>query len=111
MTVYHAQPHLNRDPFGQTVVPTHFVDVTPVMDGKRAALGAHESQQQWLDTSQAMSSYVQTMEDLGREVGQMSGAFHFAEGWRRRLHAGYCAPDADPLRMALEPRGALVCRR
>ena len=110
VTVYHAQPHLNRDPLGHTVVPTHFVDVTPVMNAKRAALGAHESQQQWLDTSQAMSSYVQTMEELGHEVGQMSGVFRYAEGWRRRLHAGYCAPDADPLRAALEPRGALVCR-
>jgi LmbE family N-acetylglucosaminyl deacetylase len=107
VTVYHAQPHLNREPLGQRVVPTHFVDVTGVMDGKRAALAAHASQQQWLDTSQAMSSYVQTMEDLGREVGQMSGRFAFAEGWRRRLHAGYCTPDADPLRAALEPRG--VC--
>jgi LmbE family N-acetylglucosaminyl deacetylase len=107
VTVYHAQPHLNREPLGGLVVPTHFVDVTGVMDGKRAALAAHASQQQWLDTSQAMSSYVQTMEALGREVGAMSGTFEVAEGWRRRLHAGYCEPDADPLRAALEPRG--VC--
>lgn len=107
VTVYHAQPHLNREPVGPVIVPTHFVDVTGVMDGKRVALGAHASQQQWLDTSQAMSSYVQTMEDLGGEVGRMSGRFAFAEGWRRRMHAGYCEPDADPLRAALEPRG--VC--
>lgn len=108
VTVYHAQPHLNRDPLGAVVRPTHFVDVTDVMDGKRAALAAHESQQQWLDASQAMSSYVATMEALGREVGTMCGRFAYAEGWRRRLHAGYCAPEADPLRGALEPGGTLV---
>ena len=107
VTVYHAQPHLNREPLGQRVVPTHFGDVTTGMDAERRALEAHEGQQQWLDTSQAMSSYVQTLEDLAREVGQMSGRFTFAEGWRRRQHPGYCAPDADPLREALESRG--VC--
>jgi LmbE family N-acetylglucosaminyl deacetylase len=110
VTVYHAQPHLNRDPLGQPVVPTHFVDIAPVLDRKRAALQAHASQQRWLDASQAMSSYVDTLEQLGREVGEMSGRFTYAEGWRRRLHAGYCAPDADPLRDALAPRGALVVR-
>lgn len=110
VTVYHAQPHLNREPLGGVVTPTHFVDVTGVLDDKRAALRAHASQQHWLDASQAMSSYVQTLEDLGREVGTMSGTFTFAEGWRRRLHAGYCAPEADPLRAALEPRGVCVVR-
>ncbi len=108
VTVYHAQPHLNREPLGGLVRPTHFVDVTDVLPTKRAALAAHASQQQWLDASQAMSSYVTTMEALGREVGAMSGRFAHAEGWRRRLHAGYCAPEADPLREALEPAGVLV---
>lgn len=108
VTVYHAQPHLNRDPLGQPVVPTHFVDVTPMLERKRAALQAHASQQRWLDASQAMSSYVDTLEQLGREVGEMSGRFTYAEGWRRRLHAGYCEPDADPLRDALAPQGALI---
>lgn len=107
VTVYHAQPHLNRDPLGRPVVPTHFIDITNVMETKRAALAAHASQQGWLDTSQAMSSYLRTMEELGRTVGTMSGTFMYAEGWRKRLHAGYCAQDADPLRDALQPRG--VC--
>lgn len=110
VTVYHAQPHLNRDPLGARVVPTHFVDVTAVLDRKRAALQAHASQQQWLDASQAMSSYVATLEQLSREVGEMSGTFAHAEGWRRRMHAGYCAPDADPLRDALAPRGVLIVK-
>lgn len=101
VTVYHAQPHLNRDPLGAVVRPGLFVDIGAVMDTKRAALAAHESQRAWLDASQGMDSYVKTMEDLGREVGAMSGRFEFAEGWRRHLHAGFCAPEADPLRAVL----------
>jgi len=27
----------------------------------------------------------------------------YAEGWRRRHHVGFCAPDADPLYAALKP--------
>lgn len=101
VTVYHAQPHLNRDPLGAVVRPGLFVDITSVMATKRAALAAHDSQKLWLDQTQGMDSYVKTMEDLGREVGAMSGRFEFAEGWRKHLHAGFCAPDADPLRQAL----------
>ncbi len=105
VTVYHAQPHLNRDPLGAVVRPGLFVDIGSVIDTKRRALAAHESQRLWLDQTQGMDSYVKTMEDLGREVGAMSGRFEFAEGWRRHLHAGFCAPDADPLQAALAEHG------
>ncbi len=101
VTVYHAQPHLNRDPLGAVVRPSLFVDITSIMATKRVALAAHESQKLWLDQTQGMDSYVKTMEDLGREVGAMSGRFEFAEGWRKHLHAGFCAPAADPLRQVL----------
>ena len=48
-----------------------------------------------------MSSYLQEMDDMSREVGAMSGRFVHAEGWRRHLHRGLCAEDADPLADAL----------
>ena len=102
VTVYHAQPHMNRDPLGAIVRPGQFVDISSVMETKRAALSAHESQRNWLDESQGMDSYVKTMEELCREVGQMSGRFEFAEGWRKHLHAGFCGPEADPLADTLE---------
>jgi len=101
VTIYHAQPHMNRDPLGVIVRPSQFVDISSAMETKRAALSAHESQRAWLDASQGMDSYVKTMENLGREVGEMSGRFEFAEGWRKHLHAGFCGPDADPLTIAL----------
>jgi LmbE family N-acetylglucosaminyl deacetylase len=102
VTVYHAQPHGNRDPLGTEVRPTHFVDVGgEVLERKTAMLACHRSQQEWLDESQGLPSHVQTMQLLMREVGGWSGRFVHAEGWRRRLALGFCAPDADPLAAAL----------
>ena len=101
VTIYHAQPHGNCDPLGQLVRPGLFVDVGGVMKQKAAMLGCHKSQQQWLDTSQGLNSYIETMRDLMREVGRMSGRFEYAEGWRRHVHLGLCAADADPLSKAL----------
>jgi len=102
VTVYHAQPHGNRDPLGAEVRPTHFVDVGgDVLERKTAMLACHRSQQDWLDESQGLSSYLQTMRALAREVGGWSGRFEHAEGWRRRLPLGFCPPEADPLASAL----------
>jgi len=105
VTIYHAQPHGNRDPLGGVVRPERFVDVTTVMQAKTAMLGCHRSQQNWLDASQGLSSYVATMHALMAEVGHMSGRFQAAEGWRRHLHYGFCAATADPL---VEALGALA---
>lgn len=101
ITIYHAQPHGNRDPLGQLVRPALFVNVESVMEMKTAMLHCHRSQQNWLDSSQGLSSYVATMQELMAEVGRMSGHFKAAEGWRRHLHYGFCTADADPLATAL----------
>jgi LmbE family N-acetylglucosaminyl deacetylase len=101
VTIYHAQPHGNVDPLRQPVRPDLFVDIAGVGARKRAMLACHHSQKDWLDRSQGMDSYLLAMEALDREVGALSGRFASAEGWRRRLHLGFCAPDADPLSAAL----------
>ncbi len=102
VTVYHAQPYGNRDPLGAVVRPTHFVDVGgEVLEKKTEMLACHRSQQGWLDESQGLTSYLETMRGLVREVGEWSGRFEHAEGWRRRLALGFCAPDDDPLATAL----------
>jgi len=101
VTIYHAQPHGNQTPLGEAVVPGWFVDVTDLLEQKAAVLAFHVSQKRWLDESQGLDSYVQTMRDLTLEVGRMSGRFQYAEGWRRHLHLGFCEADADPLSEAL----------
>lgn len=101
VAVYHAQPHGNRDPLGKPIVPSLFVDITPVLEAKTAMLACHKSQQQWLDTSQGLDSYLAAMQSLSREVGQLSGRFEYAEGWRQHLPLGFGPLDADPLAEAL----------
>lgn len=101
VAVYHAQPHGNRTPLGEPVRPHFFVDVSDVVEDKAAALACHASQKAWLDASQGFDSYLQTMRDLSAEVGDMSGRFRYAEGWRRRRPLGFSDEDFRPLETAL----------
>jgi N-acetylglucosamine malate deacetylase 1 len=96
-TIYHALPHTLRDQLRKRVIPGAFVNTASVQELKMEALRAHESQQNWLDVSQKMNSYLKAMEDISLTVGKMSHRFAHAEGWRRHLHFGFCDRDADPL--------------
>ena len=104
VTVYHAMPHGLRDELRRRVIPGAFVDTTSVHKVKLEALAAHRSQQNWLDTSQAMNSYLVAMEEASSELGLMSRRFRYAEGWRRHLHLGFCRSESDPLKQALGRR-------
>jgi N-acetylglucosamine malate deacetylase 1 len=110
VAIYHAQPHGNRDPLGNLVKPAYFVDVTRHREKKRQLLGLHTSQGDWLDDTQALASYLDTMEELNREVGQMSGCFELAEGWRRHHHLGFSPADFDPLLTALPSQTVQFCK-
>jgi LmbE family N-acetylglucosaminyl deacetylase len=101
VTVYHAQPHGNRDSLRRLIRPEIVVDIGGVLDQKHAMLACHQSQKVWLDQTQGMNSYLAAMEDLCREIGALSGRFTFAEGWRQRSHLGFCEAAADPLSAAL----------
>jgi len=101
VTVYHALPHGLCDPLRRRLVPGAFVNTTSVHKIQLKALAAHQSQQNWLDVSQGLNSYLLAMEDMALAVGRMSKRFKHAEGWRRHLHFGFCGPDADPLAPAL----------
>jgi N-acetylglucosamine malate deacetylase 1 len=101
VTIYHALPHGLRDGLRRRVVPGAFVNTTPVHATKLAALSAHGTQQDWLDVSQGMNSYVRAMDTASREVGRLSRRFTHAEGWRRHSHLGFSASDVDPLAGAL----------
>lgn len=101
ITVYHAMPHGLCDPLRKKIVAGAYVDTATVHAKKREALAAHESQKHWLDVSQGMDSYLVSMDEASRRVGEQSQHFEFAEGWRRHLHLGYSATAIDPLKDAL----------
>src|SRR5882724_459954 len=101
VTVYHAMPHGLRDPLRRLVAPDAFVNTASAQDIKRAALAEHKSQQNWLDVSQGMNSYLLAMDKMSRLVGRLSKKFKHAEGLRRHLYYGFSATDVDPLREAL----------
>lgn len=101
VALYHAMPHGLRDMMRNAVVPEFCIDVGGVMDIKRKMLAQHKSQSEWLDATQGMGSYVESMADAAREVGARFGACEYAEGWRRHNHMGYCGPDFAPLETLL----------
>jgi len=103
VTVYHAMPHGLRDPLRRRVIPGSFVNISAVADRKLESICAHRSQQRWLEESQGIASFQATVHASWAEVGGLSGRFKFAEGWRRHLHLGFCAANADPLAEALGP--------
>lgn len=104
VTVYHALPYGLHDPLRRRVRAGQYVDVGSAIALKRDALACHKTQKEWLDRSQGLDSYLIAMEDMARQVARMAGRFEYAEGWRRHLHLGFCAPDADPLTEALGDR-------
>ena len=96
-TIYHGMPHSLTDNLQRKIIPGGFVNTTSVHGTKLEALKAHQSQQSWLDSSQKLNSYLQTMEEISLKVGRLSKKFKHAEGWRRHLHFGFCGAEADPL--------------
>jgi LmbE family N-acetylglucosaminyl deacetylase len=101
IAVYHAQPYSHHDQLGRLVAPEFFVDVSSVLERKVALLECHASQKLWLDQSQGLDSYLQTLRDLDAKCGEMSGQFAFAEGWRRHWPLGFGPAHFDPLRESI----------
>ncbi len=97
--LYHAQPHLNRDGMRNLVVPDLFVNVTSEIETKLKMLGCHESQRQWLDETQGLDDYLESMRQSNAEVAGMLGrpGWDYAEGFRQHSHVGFSARDGDPL--------------
>lgn len=101
VTLYHSLPYGLIDPFRKPVQPDFIIDVSSVIEQKTEMLALHKSQKEWLDKSQGQDSYLITMQEFSRKVGDMSGQFEYGEGWIRHSHLGFCSEDADPLQDAL----------
>lgn len=101
VAVYHALPHGLRDAMRRLIRAGQYVDITTNLDVKREMLACHKTQKEWLDATQGMDSYLLEMEQMSATVGEMSGRFQYAEGWRRHSHLGFSAAGFDPLTEAL----------
>ncbi len=106
--VYHAMPHGLHDPLGRPLIPELFVNTTAVHDLKHQALAAHESQRNWLESSQGLDSMGKLLDECSLAVGRMSRKFTHAEGWWRHFHLGFATEAANPLAEALSQ---CICRR
>lgn len=104
VTIYHAMPYGLRGPMRERIHAGQYVDVMATIPEKRRLLACHRSQKEWLDKSQGMDAYLDTMVDFAKDVGRQSKRFAYAEGWRRRLHLGFSVTDSDPLSEALGER-------
>jgi len=102
VAVYHSLPHALMDMQRTPVIPEFCLDVGEVMALRREMLAQHRSQSEWLDATQGMGSYVESMADAAREVGRRFAGCAYAEGWRRHNHMGYCGPDFAPLETLLK---------
>ena len=101
MAVYHSLPHGLMDMQRVPIVPEFVVDIGEVMAVKREMLAQHKSQKEWLDATQGMDSYLESMADAASTVGTRYGECAYAEGWRRHNHMGYCDSDFAPLQTLL----------
>jgi len=97
VVIYHWMPHGFCDALRRKIVPGAYINTTSVQQTKLAALAEHRSQQNWLDNSQGMNSYLAFMDTTSRKLGKWSGKFRHAEGLRRHLHLGFAAKEIDPL--------------
>ena len=97
VAIYHAMPHGLGDEFGHRITPDCLVNTAPVQELQQEALVSHLSQRDWLEATQGLGSYIQTMVDFSREMARLSTCFSHAEGWRRHSPLGFSHPGFHPL--------------
>lgn len=102
VAVYHAQPHLNHGPLRGFIEPEFTIDVGEVMGRKLDMLACHQSQRQWLDETQGMNSYIETMREMGQYLANRAGLEGYVEGWRKRSSLGFAPESFNPLQTVLE---------
>ncbi len=97
VTIYHALPYGLRDLFNKPVTADFYIDIESKINAKKDMLALHQTQKEWLDQTQGLDSYLETMQKMCADMGVLSKQYKFAEGWTRHLPLGFCSEDADPL--------------
>lgn len=101
VAVYHAMPYGLYDMMNRPVRADFFIDVASNIEKKQEMLSRHVSQKKWLDESQGMDAYLNSMTEMTKNVGLQSRKFQYAEGWRRHNPLGFCPDDYKPLETTL----------
>ena len=101
VAVYHAMPYGLEGPVGEQIRPEFVINITGLDERRRELLVCHKSQRDWLDASQGVDSYVDAMMSMSSDVATRAGKSGHAEGWRRRMHLGFCHSGYRPLEAML----------
>jgi LmbE family N-acetylglucosaminyl deacetylase len=104
VVLYHALPYGLKDGLRQEILPDFSIDIGSVIEDKQRMLACHESQKLWLDQTQGLDSYLQTMREMSAAAASAANPAvgGFAEGWRRHSHLGFSARETDPLSRILQ---------
>jgi len=95
--LYFMDPIGGRDREGASIAAEFGVDITPMMDLKRAMLEAHQSQKAWLLKQHGMTDFTAGMEAQSARRGRDFGVA-FAESFRQYRNIPY---PLDPLLQTL----------
>ena len=108
VAIYHAMPYGLTGPLGEQIEPDFLIDISGLETERKELLELHKSQKDWLDTSQGVGLYVDAMYSMSIDLAKRYDRAGHVEGWRRRLHLGYCDSEFSPLEAALGSRLAFL---
>jgi LmbE family N-acetylglucosaminyl deacetylase len=97
--LYYCDPLEGRDPLGNPVSPTTYVDITAQLEKKTAMLACHASQREWLLAHHGGDEYILSMQRHAAMRGQQAGVAA-AEAFVQ--HRGHAYPQSDLLQQLFE---------
>lgn len=103
--LYMMDPADGIDRDGNTLRPEFIVDVEDTIEVKRAMIGCHESQRNWLKKQHGMDDYVETASRWTSKRGSLAG-FAFGEGFRQ--YKGHPYPQSPLLQEILSQLSNVV---
>lgn len=86
--LYFCDPAGGHDRVGVRVAPEFGIEVSDLLDVKRAMLACHQSQIAWVAKQHGVGDFEAAMEAWARQQGEFFGVEH-AEGFRQYRHTPY----------------------
>lgn len=92
--LYYCDAMESKDPFGNEIKPTTYIDITNQMDKKIDMLACHASQREWLREHHGMDEYIEAMKRQSAFRGKQASV-PYAESFVQ--HLGHAYPQDDLL--------------